>query len=53
MEDLRAPVTLLNDVFGFDPPIGRHHLEWYYQANPEGEAAVGRVDADDRSGGPR
>ena len=38
MEDLRATVTLLNDVFGFDPPIGRHHLEWYYQANPEGEA---------------
>jgi len=51
VEDLRATVTLLNDVFGFDPPIGLHHLEWYYQANPEGEAAVGRVDADDRQVG--
>ncbi|MED5599757.1 MAG: hypothetical protein VYD42_03675 [Actinomycetota bacterium] len=51
MEDLRATVTLLNNVFGFDPPIGLRYLEWYYQANPEGEAAVGRVDADNRQVG--
>ena len=51
MEDLDPTVTLLNEVFGFDPPIGVDHLEWYYRGNPEGPAAVGRVDADGRQVG--
>ena len=40
MEDLNPTVTLLNEVFGFDPPTGVGHLEWYYRGNPEGPAAV-------------
>jgi hypothetical protein len=51
VEDLNPTVTLLNEVFGFDPPIGVDHLEWYYRGNPEGPAAVGRVDADGRQVG--
>ena len=51
MEDLTPTVTLLNEVFGFDPPIGVAHLEWYYRGNPEGQAAVGRVDVDGRQMG--
>ena len=51
VEDLRPTVTLLNEVFGFEPPIGVAHLEWYYRGNPEGPAAVGRVDVDGRQVG--
>ena len=51
VESLTPTVTLLNEVFGFDPPTDVDHLEWYYRGNPEGPAAVGRVDADGRQVG--
>jgi hypothetical protein len=51
VEDLNPTVTLLNEVFGFDPPLGVSHLDWYYRSNPEGRAAVGRVDTDGRQVG--
>jgi len=49
--DLRPTVDLLNLVFAFDPPVDVDHLAWYYRANPEGVASVGRVDDDDRQVG--
>jgi hypothetical protein len=47
-EPERHPATadLLNEVFGFDPPIGPDHLTWYYDRNPAGVASVGRVEDD-------
>ena len=41
--DLGPTADLLNLVFGFQPPIGSDHLDWYYRANPQGRASVGRA----------
>lgn len=43
MSDLSATADLLNQVFGFDPPVDTAHLHWYYRQNPEGIASVGKV----------
>ena len=42
MSDLSATADLLNDVFAPDPPVEPDELSWYYDGNPEGQAAVGR-----------
>lgn len=39
-----ATAALLNEVFGFDPPVGPDDLTWYYDRNPAGVASVGRVE---------
>lgn len=46
--DLGPTAELLNDVFGFHPPIDACHLDWYYRRNPEGRASIGRATDDDR-----
>ena len=46
--DLRPTADLLNLVFGFQPPIGIDHLNWYYRGNPHGRASVGRAYDDGR-----
>jgi GNAT superfamily N-acetyltransferase len=43
MTVLAATADLLNDVFAPDPPLQPGELSWYYDENPEGRAAVGRV----------
>ena len=48
MTDLAATADLLNDVFAPDPPLQPDELSWYYDENPEGRAAVGRVLDDGR-----
>jgi GNAT superfamily N-acetyltransferase len=48
MTDLGTTADLLNDVFSPDPPIQADELDWYYEQNPEGRAAVGRVTEGDR-----
>ncbi len=40
---LGPTADLLNLVFGFQPPMGADHLDWYYRGNPEGSASVGRA----------
>jgi GNAT superfamily N-acetyltransferase len=44
VSDLSATVDLINAVFAPSPPVTAEDLEWYYRDNPEGAAAVGRVD---------
>jgi len=44
MTSLDATVDLLNVVFSPDLPIETKDLQWYYHGNPEGSAAIGRVD---------
>ena len=46
--DLGPTADLLNLVFGFQPPIGSDHLDWYYRRNPHGRASVGRAYDDGR-----
>jgi GNAT superfamily N-acetyltransferase len=36
--------AMLNHVFTFDPPLLPDDLRWYYDDNPAGTAAVGRVE---------
>ena len=49
--DLGSTAALLNEVFGFDPPLLPDHLAWHYLDNPVGVASVGRVvDGDRRLG---
>ena len=50
-DDLASTAALLNRVFASDPPVDPKELDWYYRANPEGEAAVGRVDKGGRQVG--
>jgi len=49
--DLASTAALLNTVFAPDPPVGTEELDWYYRSNPEGEAAVGRVEEGGRQVG--
>jgi len=51
MDHLQSTVELLNLVFGYKPPIGIGHLNWYYRDNPEGSASIGRVHDGDRQVG--
>lgn len=44
LDELRRTAALLNDVFTVDPPYSVESLCWYYDENPVGPAAVGRVD---------
>lgn len=44
MDELQRTANLLNDVFTVDPPYSAEGLCWYYDENPVGPAAVGRVD---------
>ena len=46
--DLDSTAALLNEVFGFEPPLSAEHLGWHYLDNPAGGASVGRVVADRR-----
>lgn len=46
--ELARTAALLNDVFGHVNPITVESLRWYYDDNPAGLAAVGRVDDGDR-----
>jgi GNAT superfamily N-acetyltransferase len=50
-DDLASTAALLNTVFAPDPPVGTEELGWYYRSNPEGEAAVGRVEEGGRQVG--
>lgn len=36
--------VLLNEVFGHEPPTTAAEIRWYYDGNPAGVAAVGRVE---------
>ena len=44
LAELSRAVDLLNDVFTIEPPYSVEGLCWYYEENPLGAAAVGRVD---------
>ena len=44
MDELERTANLLNEVFTVDPPYSPEGLCWYYDENPVGPAAVGRVD---------
>ncbi len=44
MDELQRTADLLNEVFTVDPPYSPEGLCWYYDENPVGPAAVGRVD---------
>ena len=48
---LASTAALLNTVFAPDPPVRAEELDWYYRSNPEGEAAVGRVEEGGRQVG--
>ena len=51
LDELTQTATLLNEVFAVDPPYSAERLGWYYDDNPVGSAAVGRVvDGDVRTG---
>ena len=50
-DDLASTAALLNAVFAPDPPVGAEELDWYYRSNPEGEAAVGRIEEGGRQVG--
>lgn len=43
-EELVRIAGLLNDVFTIEPPYSVERLDWYYNDNPVGMAAVGSVD---------
>jgi hypothetical protein len=49
--NLASTVSLLNTVFAPNPPVRAEELDWYYRANPEGEAAVGQVEEGGRQVG--
>jgi GNAT superfamily N-acetyltransferase len=38
--------AMLNHVFTLDPPLQPDDVRWYYDENPAGPAAVGRVEED-------
>jgi GNAT superfamily N-acetyltransferase len=42
--ELARAAALLNEVFDAEPPYSVERLAWYYEDNPVGPAAVGRVD---------
>ncbi len=44
--ELQRTATLLNHVFEHADPLTVASLRWYYDENPAGEAAVGRVEED-------
>jgi GNAT superfamily N-acetyltransferase len=46
--EMRRTARLLNEVFGHVEPLTVESLRWYYEQNPVGPAAVGRVESDDR-----
>lgn len=46
--ELRRAAELLNTVFDHSEPLTVESLRWYYEQNPVGRAAVGRVEQDDR-----
>lgn len=47
-EELQRTASLLNEVFDHAEPLTVESLRWYYEQNPVGPAAVGRVESDDR-----
>ena len=44
LDELHRTAALLNGVFTVEPPYSAEGLCWYYDENPVGPAAVGRVD---------
>ncbi|MEX1217445.1 MAG: hypothetical protein WEA11_02860 [Acidimicrobiales bacterium] len=44
--ELERVATLLNQVFGHEDPLTVETLRWYYDENPAGDAAVGRVEGE-------
>lgn len=46
--ELRRTAELLNHVFDHEHPLTVESLRWYYDENPAGDAAVGRVEEDGR-----
>lgn len=46
--ELERTARLLNDVFDHADPLTVESLRWYYDENPAGTAAVGRVEQDGR-----
>ena len=44
--ELQRTATLLNHVFEHADPLTVDSLRWYYDENPAGSAAVGRVEED-------
>ena len=44
--ELQRTATLLNSVFEHSDPLTVSSLRWYYDENPAGAAAVGRVEED-------
>ncbi len=44
--ELHRTAALLNQVFDHPNPLTPESLRWYYDENPEGSAAVGRVEED-------
>lgn len=47
-DELARTAALLNQVFEHEDPLTIDALRWYYDENPAGRAAVGRVEADGR-----
>ncbi len=47
-DELERTAKLLNEVFDHDDPLTVESLRWYYDENPMGPAAVGRVEEDGR-----
>ena len=46
--ELQRTAALLNEVFDHAVPLTEESLRWYYEDNPVGPAAVGRVEQDQR-----
>lgn len=46
--ELQRTADLLNQVFAHSEPLSVESLRWYYDENPVGSAAVGRVEEGDR-----
>ena len=44
--ELQRTAALLNHVFEHPDPLTTESLRWYYDENPAGSAAVGRVEED-------
>ena len=42
--ELERTAALLNQVFEHSDPLTTNSLRWYYDENPAGSAAVGRVE---------
>jgi hypothetical protein len=46
--ELHRTASLLNEVFDHAEPLTVESLRWYYEENPVGPAAVGRVELEER-----